>query len=159
MDARSLRSGETPHVIPNPCGEQARTDGRTATVLCSKWATMACGGTLMPLDIPATDPRVISRSILKVTGDRPITVSDVLAVEEPLEIRLVGHANGVPFQKSISITMRTPGHDLALTAGFLVSEGILTHPAQIAEITGPKISSCAMRMLSCTLANTVGCTK
>ena len=42
---------------------------------------------------------------------------DVLAVEEPLEIRVGG--------KSLAITMRTPGHDVDLAAGFLVSEGVI----------------------------------
>jgi FdhD protein len=43
---------------------------------------------------------------------------DVLALEEPLEIRI----NGGRF----SVTMRTPGHDFDLVAGFLVSEGVVT---------------------------------
>jgi FdhD protein len=58
--------------------------------------------------------------------------TDVLAIEEPLEIRL-----GIPGEgkhKAISITMRTPGHDFELAAGFLFTEGILTHPSQIAKI-------------------------
>ncbi len=44
--------------------------------------------------------------------------SDALAVEEPLEIRV----GGTP----LTITMRTPGHDVELAAGFLVSEGVIT---------------------------------
>ena len=43
---------------------------------------------------------------------------DVLAVEEPLEIRVGGTA--------LAITMRTPGHDFVLAAGFLVSEGVIS---------------------------------
>jgi len=42
----------------------------------------------------------------------------VLAVEEPLEIRVGG--------RSLAVTMRTPGHDFDLAAGFLVSEGVIT---------------------------------
>ncbi|MET3902393.1 formate dehydrogenase accessory sulfurtransferase FdhD [Paenarthrobacter sp. 4246] len=48
---------------------------------------------------------------------------DVLAVEEPLEIRLG--------EMSFSVTMRTPGDDFDLVAGFLVSEGIIWEPAQL----------------------------
>jgi FdhD protein len=51
---------------------------------------------------------------------------DVLAVEEPLEIRVGG--------TSLSITMRTPGHDFDLAAGFLISEGVVAHTGEIAAI-------------------------
>ncbi|KAF2416749.1 formate dehydrogenase accessory sulfurtransferase FdhD [Microbacterium sp. B35-30] len=43
--------------------------------------------------------------------------ADTLVVEEPLEIRILGEA--------LTVTMRTPGHDLELAAGFLVSEGVI----------------------------------
>ena len=48
---------------------------------------------------------------------------DVLAVEEPLEIRLG--------ERSLSITMRTPGNDFELAAGFPHSEGMIANAAQI----------------------------
>ncbi|GAC1601400.1 MAG: formate dehydrogenase accessory sulfurtransferase FdhD [Pseudarthrobacter sp.] len=51
---------------------------------------------------------------------------DVLAVEEPLEIRLG--------QLSFSVTMRTPGDDFDLVAGFLVSEGIIWAPEQLVSL-------------------------
>lgn len=50
---------------------------------------------------------------------------DQLALEEPLEIILFGKQQGAPFTKPISITMRTPGHDVELAAGFLFTEGLL----------------------------------
>lgn len=56
---------------------------------------------------------------------------DYLAAEEPLEIR-VGNE---PF----SVTMRTPGHDLELTAGFLFTEGLVQRRAQILNLlSGPE---------------------
>jgi FdhD protein len=55
---------------------------------------------------------------------RPL--EDALAAEEPLEIRI----NGTP----LTVTMRTPGHDLELAAGFLLTEGIIETGAQIASI-------------------------
>lgn len=46
-------------------------------------------------------------------------VDDALAVEEPLEIRV----NSEP----LAVTMRTPGHDLELAAGFCLTEGVIAH--------------------------------
>lgn len=53
-----------------------------------------------------------------VAGSISGVQEDVLAVEEPLEIRVGGRA--------LAITMRTPGHDYDLAAGFLVSEGVIS---------------------------------
>jgi len=53
-------------------------------------------------------------------------VQDSLAAEEPLEIRL----GSVP----LTVTMRTPGNDLELAAGFLLTEGIIDSPDQIADL-------------------------
>ena len=65
---------------------------------------------------------------------------DRLAVEEPLEIRL-GFPDGT--HKAVSITMRTPGDDAELAAGFLFTEGILESSGQIKQIRhcGLKIGS------------------
>ena len=57
--------------------------------------------------------------------------TDALAVEEPLEIRL-GFRDGT--HRAVSVTMRSPGNDGELTAGFLFAEGILNRPEQIAKI-------------------------
>lgn len=68
-------------------------------------------------------------------------LDDVLAVEEPLEIRLVFGETGRRIEHSISITMRTPGDDFELAAGFLYSEGIIhSHDDvdQIAYCLGPE---------------------
>jgi FdhD protein len=53
------------------------------------------------------------------------TERDVLAVEEPLEIRI----NGAP----VAVTMRTPGHDEELALGFCVSEGLRPTAARLSE--------------------------
>lgn len=73
-------------------------------------------------------------------GEEFVDLDDVLAVEEPLEIR-VGLLNGT--HKAISITMRTPGDDAELAAGFLFTEGIITSTEQIKQIRhcGLKIRS------------------
>lgn len=61
------------------------------------------------------------------------TDRDAISVEAPLEIRL-GDAQ-------VAVTMRTPGHDRELVAGFLACEGILTSPDQIREITARTTTS------------------
>src|SRR5436190_10924881 len=60
--------------------------------------------------------------------------TDSLAIEEPLEIRLGIPKNGKLEHRAISITMRTPGNDGELAAGFLFTEGIVTSPEQIKQI-------------------------
>src|ERR1700687_937578 len=52
--------------------------------------------------------------------------ADRLAVEEPLEIRLAG--------RRFTLTMRTPGHDEELAAGFLMAEGFINDAAELGEI-------------------------
>ncbi|HET6629966.1 MAG TPA: formate dehydrogenase accessory sulfurtransferase FdhD [Woeseiaceae bacterium] len=72
--------------------------------------------------------------ISKVSGDGQVARQDEVAVEEPLELQLVtGDASGAA-AKSVSITMRTPGHDAELALGFLFSEGIITNETWIASI-------------------------
>ena len=59
---------------------------------------------------------------------------DLLAVEEPLEIRIGFSVEGKTQHRAISITMRTPGNDAELAAGFLFTEGIIKSPDQIKHI-------------------------
>ena len=54
------------------------------------------------------------------------TRDDILAGEEPLEIRVGG--------RSFTVTMRTPGDDFDLVAGFLVSEGVIWEPGQLISL-------------------------
>lgn len=68
-----------------------------------------------------------SRPIVQWQADGPPRRrSDALAVEEPLEIQVES--------RSISITMRTPGHDEELAAGFLLSEQLLKHRNDLVAI-------------------------
>ncbi len=59
---------------------------------------------------------------------------DTVAVEEPMEIRLAVAENGRIAEHSVSVTMRTPGDDFDLTAGFLFTEGILTDRSDVADL-------------------------
>ena len=73
--------------------------------------------------------------ILRVSeNDSVAAETDVLAVEEPLEIRLGYAEDGKFIHKAISITMRTPAGDAELAAGFLFTEGILQSKNQISNI-------------------------
>ncbi|HLJ74538.1 MAG TPA: formate dehydrogenase accessory sulfurtransferase FdhD, partial [Thermoanaerobaculia bacterium] len=72
------------------------------------------------------EERIASVAVTRIAHDSVIRNDDVLAVEEPLEIR----AN----DKNISVTMRTPGDDYDLAAGFLFTEGLIRSAEDIESI-------------------------
>lgn len=67
---------------------------------------------------------------------------DTLATEEPMEIRLISYFGDRQNSNSISVTMRTPGNDFELAAGFLLTEGVITNTEEsiesISYCTDPK---------------------
>ena len=77
-------------------------------------------------DAGRTARRTHARTILKWNGTGLQPHPDALAVEEPLEIRLGG--------RRFTLTMRTPGHDEELAAGFLLAEGFVDAFSEIGEI-------------------------
>ena len=76
-------------------------------------------------------PAIADARIVTVDADGVRRAKDKLAVEEPLEIRCGG-----PGQEPvrIAVTMRTPGHDFELAAGFLFTEGLLDDPLDVESI-------------------------
>jgi FdhD protein len=62
----------------------------------------------------------------RIDGSGGAEGRDLLAVEEPLEIRVEGH--------SVAVVMRTPGEDRELAAGFLVAEGLVHAAGDIVDI-------------------------
>ena len=73
-------------------------------------------------------------------------VTDEVAIEEPLEIRIG--------QDPLAVTMRTPGNDEELAAGFLLSEGILRARADLREISRCPLPASLGNVLNVTLAAT-----
>ncbi len=73
-------------------------------------------------------------NIIKVDEFSSFQAEDFLAAEEPLEIRLGYDSAASRVQKSISVTMRTPGNDFELAIGFIFTEGIIENIAQVASI-------------------------
>jgi FdhD protein len=65
----------------------------------------------------------VRRPVLHLDGTTSTRRQEALAAEEPLEIRVDG--------KPLSVTMRTPGHDVELAHGFLLTEGVLGTPADV----------------------------
>jgi FdhD protein len=80
------------------------------------------------------DPRIASVDVTRMTGESVTCDGDVLAIEEPLEIRVAWEAEGEPREKSLSVTMRTPGDDADLASGFLFTEGLIGSAADIDSI-------------------------
>ena len=83
--------------------------------------------------IAINDP-VSQTSVEKVTGFASRQVVDQLAIEEPLEIQITYGPSNSRQTTSISITMRTPGADFDLAAGFLMTEGVVRNTNDIEHI-------------------------
>jgi FdhD protein len=79
-------------------------------------------------------PSVAHTLITRITGSDVIETRDLLAAEEPLEIRIGYGPLADRRQKSISVTMRTPGNDFELALGFLYTEGIINDASQVHSI-------------------------
>jgi FdhD protein len=85
-------------------------------------------------------PATVEVPVRKIHRQDVKSQADVLAVEEPLEIRLGFSQGGHWHHRAVSVTMRSPGHDFDLAAGFLFTEGIVASLEQIELIRhcGPR---------------------
>ncbi len=83
--------------------------------------------------------RSLEIDVSKISGAAQQSLADKVAIEEPLEIRLGYSTPDGRTATSISITMRTPGHDEDLATGFLFSESIIkrTRDVQSVQPCGP----------------------
>jgi FdhD protein len=79
---------------------------------------------------------VVGVTMEKVTGSTSTGLTDTISVEEPLEIRLTADFSGVGRRTSrvVAVTMRTPGDDCDLAAGFLFTEGIISAADEIEDV-------------------------
>ncbi|MDN5217317.1 formate dehydrogenase accessory sulfurtransferase FdhD [Fulvivirgaceae bacterium BMA12] len=78
--------------------------------------------------------KVVRKSIQKVDKENLVQQDDLLAVEEPLEIRLKYYQGRQMLEKRLAVTMRTPGNDLELVTGFLFCENIICAYTDIEKI-------------------------
>gem|GEM_PF-19703 len=96
-------------------------------------------------------------SVLALDGDHACQRPDPVTVEEPIEIRVAygpAHARRL---EAVAVTMRTPGDDRALAAGFLASEGVIQHADQLEsiEIVPPELGGAPSNRVVATLGTDV----
>ena len=77
---------------------------------------------------------MLRTTVERVAGHLSQPVEDCLAIEEPLEIQLAYGPAGARQTRSISVTMRTPGNDFELAAGFLMTEGVIQDANDVEQI-------------------------
>jgi FdhD protein len=86
-----------------------------------------------PCEGPAAPATPIeTRLVFEERGGRFTRRPDMLAIEEPLEVRMAGSPGERP--RVLTVTMRTPGHDFELVAGWLLAEGVVASPSEIRSV-------------------------
>jgi FdhD protein len=80
------------------------------------------------------NPSVVRTTVWNLDSEKITTGDDLVACEEPLAIQLGFQSGSAREQRELAVTMRTPGQDLALTLGFLFSEGIIRHSSDVISI-------------------------
>ena len=89
----------------------------------------------MQRDSPSPYQRdVLKCNVRRVTDDEVRDEEDCVAVEEPMEIRLVFGPTEKRVMRSLAVTMRTPGQDQELALGFLLTEGMIESTQQVDQV-------------------------
>ena len=81
------------------------------------------------------DRSTATLKIRRVQGGHVTSRSDVVPTEEPMEVRIVYMNRELPQERSVSVTMRTPGNNFELAAGFLLTEGVIQDKDDVARIS------------------------
>ena len=84
--------------------------------------------------LPVTHRSTMQTVVERITRQASETLTDSVAIEEPLEIQLAYGPLDSRHTRSISVTMRTPGDDFDLAAGFLMTEGVIRDANDIEQI-------------------------
>ena len=77
---------------------------------------------------------IVEKEIIRMTSKATALATDFLAVEEPLEIKIAFGKGAQRAQKSLAVTMRTPGDDFDLALGFLFTEGIILSAKDVLQM-------------------------
>lgn len=81
------------------------------------------------------DKRAVREVLIhRVSGGELQLAGDEVAVEEPLELRLQHIEDGHAVEKTLCVTMRTPGQDVELAVGYLYAERVITSPSDLARV-------------------------
>ena len=84
---------------------------------------------------PGGESSLVRRfSVKRIANGQTERIVDTVAAEEPLEIRASYWFKDALISDSLALTMRTPGNDRELAAGFLVSEGIVRHSSDLLDV-------------------------
>lgn len=84
-----------------------------------------------PATCPTPEPRPSIQPILRYARGEASTETDLLAVEEPLELRLVRGDE----ERTVAVTMRTPGADHELALGYLYAEGVIRSADDVLDLS------------------------
>lgn len=76
-------------------------------------------------------PASVRIPISRVSGEASEAVADIVIVEEPMELQVVQEVGS---ERTISITMRTPGQDFELALGFLLGEGVIDQANDVVDV-------------------------
>ena len=113
----------------SPAGAATGSPAGTVTGSPAGAAMQSLAGAAMqsPAGAAAESPAgaAVRVSVVTYAAGRVERRPDLLAAEEPLEMRISAEEGGRRVHHSVAVTMRTPGHDFELAAGFCLSEGIV----------------------------------